>query len=202
MNHHHCLCIAFTLDNPERLWHSSRMLQLAVSFQRPSAASIAHPRPVEERTLHVIDIENLIGSTSFTVGEAAVVARRYALVSGCGPQDFTVLASSHIAAKAAWFGWPTGRRLVRSGPDGADRALIDVLTAEDVHARFGRVVVASGDGIFSGPCAWLQEMGCSMTVVTRRNALSRRLAFAVRDIRFLETQPGSTPTVRVFGRVA
>jgi hypothetical protein len=66
-------------------------------------------------------------------------------------------------------------------------ALIDVIRLEDISARFDHVVIASGDGIFAEPCARLQAAGCSVTVVSRRHAaLSRGLAFAVRDVRFLE----------------
>lgn len=153
------------------------------------------------RTLHLIDVENLIGGASFTMHEAEAVAQRYGPVAGLSPQDLVILASSHVAAPAAWFGWPAGRRLLQSGPDGADLALIEVLMAENVNRRFSRVVIASGDGIFSGPSAWLQAMGCAITVVTRRDALSRRLALAVRDVRFLGTEPEGNPNIAL-ARVA
>jgi hypothetical protein len=152
------------------------------------------------RTVHLVDVENLMGGVAFTAEAVSLIAAEYAAVADFRPDDFTVLASSHYAASAAWFGWPEARRLVRSGQDGADLALVDVMLTEDLDRRFDRVIVASGDGIFSGPCGWLQERGCSVTVVCRRSSLSRRLAFAVRDVRFL-SEPDGTPNV-VAGRRA
>ena len=178
------------------------MPQAAFTFERRSPTRQTEGRLVAARTLHLVDIENLMGGTAFTVEEVSLLADHYAPVAEHSPGDFTVLASSHFAAPAAWFGWPNARRLLQSGQDGADLALIDVMMGEDLHRRFGRVVVASGDGIFSAPCAWLQEVGCSVTVVTRRAALSRRLAFAVRDVRFLETEPDGAPSVAVLRRIA
>lgn len=191
----------FTIDIADRVWHSMDMLQDAFTLlHRPT--KLAMKVLVPTRTLHLIDIENLMGGTDFTVDEAARLEDVYAPIAEVASGDFTVMASSHMAAPAAWFGWPNARRLLQSGPDGADLALIDVMMAEDVHRRFDRVVIASGDGIFSDPCAWLQEVGCSVTVVTRREALSRRLAFAVRDVRFLEVKPDGAPNVAVPKRVA
>lgn len=178
-------------------------------MSQPAVTGPSTPAPparrlwsVGQRTVHLVDIENLMGGADFTVGEAAVVADHYVRIAVAAPEDFTVLASSHFAAPAAWFGWHTARRLLQSGSDGADLALIDVMMSEDFARRFGRVVVASGDGIFSGPCAWLQEQGCSVTVVTRREALSRRLAFAVRDVRYLELEPEGAPAVAALREVA
>lgn len=142
------------------------------------------------RTVHLVDIENLMGGAAFTTEAVARLAVEYRPVADLRPSDLMVLASSHYAASAAWFGWPEARRLLRSGPDGADLALVDVILGEDLYRRFDRVVVASGDGIFANPCAWLQEMGCTVTVVCRPSALSRRLAFAVRDVRFLADPEG------------
>jgi hypothetical protein len=178
------------------------MLQEAFTPLHRPTKQVALRGLVPTRTLHLIDIENLMGGTHFTVDEAARLEELYAPIAEVAPRDFTVMASSHIAAPAAWFGWPNARRLLQSGPDGADLALIDVMMAEDVYRRFDRVVIASGDGIFSDPCAWLQEVGCLVTVVTRREALSRRLAFAVRDVRFLEAEPDGAPNVTIPRRVA
>jgi hypothetical protein len=104
-----------------------------------------------------------------------------------GVVDQIVLATSHHAAAPAWFSWPaTARRLVRSGQNGADLALLHVLACESVAARFDRVVIGSGDGIFAYEAARLQAVGVAVTVVTLHGALSRQLGFAVRDVRYLE----------------
>jgi hypothetical protein len=98
-----------------------------------------------------------------------------------------VIATSHHSAAAAWFAWPAAaRRLVRSGPDGADLALLEVLEHENVARRYDLIVIGSGDAIFALPAAKLQEAGATVVVVSRRSALSRRLRLAVRDIRYLD----------------
>lgn len=175
---------------------------------------MGHTRPmrsiqaVDERTfghgrsVHLIDIENLLGGALFSEGEARAAMRRYRFVSEVGPCDHFIVASSHFAAPATWFGCPDARRLVRSGPDGADLALIDVIEHEDLTTRFDRVVIASGDGIFAYPAAWLQRQGCQVTVVSRRDALSTRLRLAVPDIRYLRSTPLPSPAVGVQGRSA
>jgi hypothetical protein len=141
------------------------------------------------RSLHLVDVENLSGGTTFREVDVAVIAAAYGPVASIGPYDLVVVASSHFTAVQTWFGWGDARRLVRSGPDGADLALSEVLETENVATRFGRVVIASGDRIFAEPAAWLQVQDVDVTVVTRAAALSRQLRLAVCDIRFLNVLP-------------
>src|SRR4051812_21864729 len=99
------------------------------------------------RSLHLVDVENLLAGTAFTERDVTRVAAAYRLAAEVGAQDLVVVASSHHTALPVWFGWGEARRLVRSGPDGADLALLQVITNEDVAVRFQRVVIGSGDGI-------------------------------------------------------
>jgi hypothetical protein len=142
------------------------------------------------RSLHLVDVENLAGGTTFREVDVAVIAAAYEPVASIGANDLVVVASSHFTAVQTWFGWGGGvRRLVRSGPDGADLALIEVLETEGVATRFDRVVIASGDRIFAEPAALLQVQYVDVTVVTRADALSNQVRLAVRDIRFLNVLP-------------
>jgi hypothetical protein len=147
------------------------------------------------RSLHLIDVENLAGRTSFREVDVAVIAAAYEPVASIGPDDLVVVASSHFTAAQTWFGWGSARRLVRSGPDGADLALIEVIETEKIATRFGRVVIASGDRIFAEPAAWLQAQDVDVTVVTRADALSNQVRLAVRDIRFLDVLPQLAPDI-------
>src|SRR4051812_22281292 len=79
------------------------------------------------RALHLVDVENLLGGPWFTVGEVTAISLAYARTAGVAAGDLVVVASSHHTALAVWFGWGDARRLVRSGPDGADLALLDVI---------------------------------------------------------------------------
>lgn len=142
------------------------------------------------RGLHLVDAENLAGSASVTPVEAAAVEHAFVSVASVGTLDQVVVATSHHAAIATWFAWPqTARRLIQSGPDGADLALLAVIDHERIADRFCRVTIGSGDGIFAPAAALLQSMGCEVTVVTRRDALSRQLQLAVCDVRFIDLPP-------------
>lgn len=96
-----------------------------------------------------------------------------------GAGDHVVIASSHLALKTAGCWWPGARYLVRSGPDGADLALLDLVGHERIAERFAQVTIASGDGIFALAAASLVLAGCQVSVVSRRAGLSRQLALAV-----------------------
>ncbi len=172
-------------------------IERAVQLDPPNSARLAGTR-----VLHLIDVENLAGTPSFSRQEAVRLHREYEQVAPKGLADQLVLATSHHAAPAAWFGWPTtARRLVRSGRDGADLALLDVLEHESVATRFGHVVIASGDGIFAMPAARLQAAGIGVTVVTRRGVLSRQLRAAVVDVRYIDPLP-IRPVVSAVRRAA
>lgn len=148
------------------------------------------------RTLHLVDVENLAGTAALCTELVSDIQRRYVCAAGVGKADQVVIASSHYAARGAWFGWGGNpRRLLGSGPDGADRCLLGVLDCEDIASRFDHVVIASGDGLFSLAAAQLQAAGVSVTVVSRPEALSRRLRLAVRDVRFLDPPPAMPAAV-------
>jgi hypothetical protein len=88
-------------------------------------------------------------------------------------------------------GWLGPRRVLdpRSGPDGADHALLDVLSGENIVDRFPHVVLVSGDGIFSEPIAEIGREGVRTTIVARRRSLSRRLRMAAHEVLYLPDPP-------------
>lgn len=145
--------------------------------------------------MHLVDVENLLGGTTFGEAEVAATAAVYAEVAAVGGADLVIVSSSHQTAVATWFGWGPARRVVRSGPNGADLALIEIIETESLAVRFERVVIASGDGIFSHPAAQLQAHGVAVTVVSRRDSLSRELKLAVRDVRFIDLVPELEPAI-------
>ena len=130
-----------------------------------------------ERSLHLIDIENLTGSPSPSTAEVGWYHIAYEAMH-VGPKDHMVVAYSHHAAPSVRWGWPRGRHLWRSGKDGADLALLEVITQERVEERFKSVVLASGDGIFADAVARLGAQGVDVTVVSRPESLSQSLMLA------------------------
>ena len=138
------------------------------------------------RTLHLVDIENLAGAALPSRDQVTEVQGLYVARLGFGADDQVVMAASHLAFLNAALGWPSARYRVRSGPNGADLELLDVLQHEDVAARFTHVVIGSGDGLFSQAAANLAARDVRVTVVSRRDSLSRALAGVAGDVRYLD----------------
>lgn len=93
--------------------------------------------------------------------------------------DHIILATGRASAKYAGFEWGDKRRfLFRSGVNGADLELLDVLENERIVGRFSDLVLVSGDAIFAESVAALGAQGVTVTVVARTEALSRRLRMA------------------------
>lgn len=144
------------------------------------------------RKLHVVDVENLIGSGCVRPAEAARCRAAYGALGVLGRHDLIVVGCNPFVGVAVGTCWAPGRLVVRHGTDGADTALTEVLTCEGVERRFTQVVVASGDQLFVDPVVWLQGRGVKVTVVASRRALSKRLRLAA--WRVIEFNFAPTPT--------
>jgi hypothetical protein len=139
-----------------------------------------------ERALHVVDIENLAGTAIPTLVQVNEVQGWYLTRLGFGADDQAVLAASHLGLLNAALGWPHARYRVRSGRDGADLELLDVLEHEDVAARFSHVVIGSGDGLFRRAAESLRDRGVRVTVVSRPRSLAVELARVAQDVVYLD----------------
>ena len=140
------------------------------------------------RRLHLIDADNLAGSGYPTVAEVRAVHDAYRAALAPGPLDHTIIACSHMSGVSVGLEWPGTQLLWRSGPDGADLALLEALDRiGDVSRRFAGVVLASGDGIFSHSIRSLRRLDMPVIVVWGRGALSRELERAAPE------------TLRIFG---
>lgn len=129
------------------------------------------------RTIHLIDIENLCAGAFPSAHLAASVRTAYLAQLG-GAQHHYVVACSHKAFSSVAWAWPAARRLVRSGENGADMALLDVARTEHLASRYDHVVIASGDGIFAELAAQLATDGVNITVIARPESTSKRLRLA------------------------
>lgn len=146
-------------------------------------------RVLRGRRLVVVDIQNVLGGAVMAVEEAAQAYRSVQEAAGLREGEQVVIAASHIDAMAAGLGWPgQPRLLVRSGKDGADLALLDVLTTERVEERFDEVVLVSGDGILTDAVAALGRAGVAVTVVAHSDGCSKRLRMAASHTVFLSHQ--------------
>ena len=130
-----------------------------------------------ERTFAVVDIENLCGGSAFVRENQAVVRNQF--LSQERGLSLCVLACGSYAARScpelAW-DWNPARLFVRSGLDGADFALLEVLRGDPAAARSARVEIWSGDHIFAPAALKLRRRGVDVTVFAPAGALSCKLA--------------------------
>jgi hypothetical protein len=138
------------------------------------------------RRLHLVDIENLAADARPTLSQVRQTQGLYTSCLTFGAMDQVEVASSRPALLNAALGWPHAHYRVRSGSDGADLALLDVVRHENVANRFTHVVIGSGDHLFAEAAAHLAAQGVWVTVVSRRNSLSRRLALAACEVIYLD----------------
>ena len=144
-------------------------------------------RALRNRRMVIVDIENVVGGAVMNVEQARDV-RAICAAAGVGEAaDHVVIGVSHISLLAAAIGWPTTRLVAKSGPDGADLALLGVLTEEQVEHRFDEVVIVSGDGIFTEAAVALAAAGLRVTVVALRDACSNRLRMAAHKTVYINT---------------
>lgn len=105
---------------------------------------MATDKSLTPRELHLIDVENLLGTPYYTAAAVRALRTTYDLVSQTGSlpsrSSGPARASNLLTAALAWGG---ARPVFENGPDGADRAL---LAAGDYapEQRFGRIVIGSG----------------------------------------------------------
>ncbi len=130
---------------------------------------------VSSRTAHFIDIENLSQSSILDEELVRRVKSEYFARVEPGLDDIFFIGVSHFNLAAASFGWGSGvaRYLVRSGNDGADLALLELLSDPSTLTRFNKIVIASGDGIFSKSNQMLAARGIQTTYVARQDAVAR-----------------------------
>ena len=131
-----------------------------------------HDRPGRHRmnrprSLHLLDVENLVENELST---QSVTAMWNNFVAAVDPRwdDLSTVAVARRHAATTFFALPVGVRRVigANGPDGADLALIDSIDIDWATRNFGRVVIGSGDHIFS-PLAWqLSARGMQVLLVT------------------------------------
>ena len=150
------------------------MLSTISGDNDPQRAGARRRFPV--RRLHLVDIENLAGASRPNLSQVHQALGRYTDCLAFGAMDQVEVASSHLTLLNAALGWPHAHYRVRSGPDGADLALLDVLRYENVAQRFTHVVIGSGDHLFAEEAAHLAAQGVWVTVISRHRSLSLRLA--------------------------
>lgn len=141
----------------------------------------------EERELHVLDVENGVGSGLLTRADVRSLMGAYqSSVRPCAGAQFVGATSSAPGLLQAALGWGPGPRWMHEdGPDGADQCLIEELAHPKTAERFTHVFVLSGDHIFVDSVAALVTRGIRVTVVSRPTALNFRLRLEASNVIYL-----------------
>ncbi|WP_212744386.1 NYN domain-containing protein [Rhodococcus sp. Q] len=123
-------------------------------------------RCTRPRTLHLVDLENLLAGRVDAASVAEVWAE-YQQVTGMRPGDHVVVAVAARHATATFFSLPGAvQRVVGADiPDGADLALLDTVDLAWTARRFGQVMIATGDHAFTGVAAHLHTQGVPVVQV-------------------------------------
>jgi len=140
------------------------------------APTIIHPRwERRHRSLHIIDIENLVGEEHARGDEETFqrVIQDYTAASGMREED-PVMVGCHpgLVFVAQRTLGQRGQIFARRGENGADLALLEALDPTFLASRFHLVTVGSGDHIFAPVIAELVELGVHVTVIGRQDHTS------------------------------
>jgi hypothetical protein len=128
------------------------------------------------RTLHLVDIENLLGDPWATGPRVATAYEDALAAGGYREGDLVFVACNRwMVRELAFVPHTQCRLLVAHGADGADLALLAQAAPEWVAKRFDRMVVASGDGIFAARARACAELGVQVEVVRGASSVSKQL---------------------------
>lgn len=136
-------------------------------------------RPEKVRSLHLVDIENLLGDpfcedTSYfdeTVDE-------YKELADWRATDQVLIAANRWLSKRIAFSLESWncRLFTAEGQDGADLRLLSEGAQPKLIEQFDRLVVGSGDAIFCKAISSAKALSLEAITVSRKSSLSSRLA--------------------------
>lgn len=145
----------------------------------PHLRASGTPSAFNARALHLIDLENLVGGPS---ASDKTIKRVWSAYYGGVPKtasDHLLVGSSRFFARRTWWMLPECiQRRVRDGQDGGELAILDEVDLDHLAERFGRLVIASGDGRFAELAATARSRGVHVHQVTGIGLPSRALLSA------------------------
>lgn len=150
-------------------------------FSVPLAQEPQIHNQLRGRRLVLVDIENVVGGAVHSAEEAHWARQEVESMIGVQELDQVIVGTSHIGLFSAHSAWPNSRLVVRSGENGADLALLEVMESENIHQRFEELVLISGDGIFTEEVSRLGGLGVQVTVVGHNEGVSKRLSMAASE---------------------
>lgn len=166
---------------------------MGIRFTSRMADSMYTFTKARNRRLVLVDIENIVGGGISMATQVHAAQSAIEAVVSPRVDDQLVLACGRFSVGIVGFEWAGPHRLkFRSGVDGADLELLDVLESECVGERFAELVLVSGDGIFTDAISRLaMASGIDVTVASRPDACSRRLRMAAKSVLHIDFDPSA-----------
>jgi hypothetical protein len=128
------------------------------------------------RTLHLVDLENLVGDPRANGATALATFDSYLELAHWHHDDHVILASNPAFISRVMYDLPVPASVhCARGADSADVMLLSLAPTELVTKRYQRLVIGSGDGIFAGRARAVRERGIAVDVVARAAGCSKRL---------------------------
>jgi hypothetical protein len=128
------------------------------------------------RSLHLVDLENLVGDPFASATLVQNTLARYLTVARWSAGDQVIVASNTELIGKVVFNLPVPCNVhAAHGRDGADEILLSLASAELVANRYARLVIGSGDHIFSERAQAARDLGAEVLVVARADGCSARL---------------------------
>ena len=141
------------------------------------------------RNQHFLDIENLCGTPDLYTEIVTSTFHDYVHVTQAAPHDQFTVSTSHHNYTVAAFALRDIRSVhllpPRSGPDGADMALIDGIAASRLNKNVDQICIGSGDHIFAFALTRLNNLGFHTTAVSRPEASSLHITRAASRVLYL-----------------
>jgi uncharacterized LabA/DUF88 family protein len=150
----------------------------SVTHRVPPSANRVARSEVPQRSLHLIDIENLLGDPFCQdLDLIRTTFETYARITNWQPEDQVLIAANRWLYSHLLFplrSWKC-RLFTASGPNGADLRLLREAEQETLVRQFDRLVIGSGDGIFSSVLHLAKSLDVQSLVACRTGAMSQRL---------------------------
>ena len=128
------------------------------------------------RSLHLVDIENLVGNPRAEAGAVLATFDRYLRAARWTAGDHVIVAANPGLMGKVIFDLPVPANVhCAPGRDGADGKLLDAVAPRTICARYDRLVIGSGDAIFFPRARDVRAAGLAVEVIARPDGCSRRL---------------------------
>lgn len=152
---------------------------------------------VNGRTLHLIDLENLVGDGAANGETALRVLAQYLDLACWREGDLAYVATNPgLASRICWDIPVQCNFRTACGPDGADHALLREAAPDFVARRVQRLVIGSGDHIFIQRALAVRDLGVGVAVVARRGSIhSGWAAWGFPAIELADAVPNGRRTV-------